>query len=34
LTNVEIWLADPLFGGAVQGGRHLFELFAAFGLTH
>jgi putative Mg2+ transporter-C (MgtC) family protein len=27
------WLADPLFGGAVQGGRHLFELFAAFALT-
>jgi len=30
---MQIWLADPLFGGAVQGGRHLFELFAAFGLT-
>jgi putative Mg2+ transporter-C (MgtC) family protein len=30
---MQIWLADPLFGGAVQGGRHLIELFAAFGLT-
>src|SRR5271155_2893494 len=30
---MEIWLADPLFGGAVQSGRHLVELFAAFGLT-
>jgi hypothetical protein len=30
---MEIWLADPLFGGAVQSGRHLIELFAAFGLT-
>ena len=30
---MQIWLADPLFGGAVQNGRHLIELFAAFGLT-
>lgn len=30
---MEIWLADPLFGGAVQSGRHLIELSAAFGLT-
>jgi putative Mg2+ transporter-C (MgtC) family protein len=30
---VEIWLADPLFGGAVQNGRHLIEVFSAFGLT-
>lgn len=30
---MEIWLADPLFGGAVQSGRHLIEPFAAFGLT-
>jgi putative Mg2+ transporter-C (MgtC) family protein len=30
---MQIWLADPLFGGAVQSGRHLVELFAAFGLT-
>jgi putative Mg2+ transporter-C (MgtC) family protein len=30
---VDIWLADPLFGGSVQTGRHLIELFAAFGLT-
>jgi putative Mg2+ transporter-C (MgtC) family protein len=30
---MEIWLADPLFGGAVQSGRHLIELLAAFGLT-
>src|SRR3984885_8866414 len=29
---MDIWLADPLFGGAVQSGRHLIELFAAFGL--
>lgn len=28
-----MWLADPLFGGAAQNGRHLIELFAAFGLT-
>lgn len=33
MTGVDIWLADPLFGGAVQSGRHLIELFAAFGLT-
>lgn len=26
-------LADPLFGGVAQNGRHLVELFAAFGLT-
>jgi putative Mg2+ transporter-C (MgtC) family protein len=30
---MQIWLADPLFGGAVQSGRHLVELFAAFALT-
>ena len=30
---MEIWLADPLFGGSVQNGRHLIELLAAFGLT-
>src|ERR1700685_736630 len=30
---MEVWLADPLFGGAVQSGRHLVELLAAFGLT-
>jgi putative Mg2+ transporter-C (MgtC) family protein len=30
---MQIWLADPLFGGPVQSGRHLIELFAAFGLT-
>jgi putative Mg2+ transporter-C (MgtC) family protein len=30
---MQIWLADPLFGGAAQGSRHLIELFAAFGLT-
>jgi putative Mg2+ transporter-C (MgtC) family protein len=30
---MQIWLADPLFGGGVQNGRHLIELFAAFGLT-
>jgi putative Mg2+ transporter-C (MgtC) family protein len=30
---MEIWLADPLFGGTVQNGRHLIELLAAFGLT-
>jgi putative Mg2+ transporter-C (MgtC) family protein len=30
---MQIWLADPLFGGVAQNGRHLFELFAAFGLT-
>jgi putative Mg2+ transporter-C (MgtC) family protein len=30
---VDIWLADPFFGGSVQTGRHLIELFAAFGLT-
>jgi putative Mg2+ transporter-C (MgtC) family protein len=30
---MQIWLADPLFGGAAQGGRHLIELLAAFGLT-
>jgi putative Mg2+ transporter-C (MgtC) family protein len=30
---MQIWPADPLFGGAVQSGRHLIELFAAFGLT-
>jgi putative Mg2+ transporter-C (MgtC) family protein len=33
LAVMHIWLADPLFGGAVQNGRHLIELFAAFGLT-
>jgi putative Mg2+ transporter-C (MgtC) family protein len=30
---MQIWLADPLFGGAAQSGRHLVELLAAFGLT-
>ena len=30
---MQIWLADPLFGGVTQGGRHLVELFVAFGLT-
>ncbi len=30
---MQIWLADPLFGGAGQSGRHLVELLAAFGLT-
>jgi len=30
---METWLADPLFGGSVQSGRHLIELLAAFGLT-
>jgi putative Mg2+ transporter-C (MgtC) family protein len=30
---MQIWLADPLLGGAVQSGRHLVELLAAFGLT-
>ena len=30
---MQTWLADPLFGGAAQSGRHLIELFAAFGLT-
>ncbi|HEY6855578.1 MAG TPA: MgtC/SapB family protein [Mycobacterium sp.] len=30
---MQIWLADPLFGGAVQNGRHLIEVFSAFGLT-
>jgi putative Mg2+ transporter-C (MgtC) family protein len=33
LTDMQIWLADPLFGGAAQDGRHLIELFAAFALT-
>jgi putative Mg2+ transporter-C (MgtC) family protein len=33
LADMQIWLADPLLGGAVQGGRHLIELLAAFGLT-
>lgn len=31
--SVVTWLADPLFDGAVQSGRHFVELFAAFGLT-
>jgi putative Mg2+ transporter-C (MgtC) family protein len=30
---MQILLGDPLFGGAVQNGRHLLELVAAFGLT-
>ena len=30
---MQIWLADPLFGGAVQNSRHLIEVFSAFGLT-
>ena len=33
LTGMQTWLADPLFGGAAQNGRHLIELFAAFALT-
>jgi putative Mg2+ transporter-C (MgtC) family protein len=33
LITMQIWLADPLFGGAAQNGRHLIELFAAFALT-
>ena len=33
MADMQIWLADPLFGGAAQGSRHLFELLAAFGLT-
>ena len=33
LTGMQMWLADPLFGGAAQNGRHLIELFAAFALT-
>jgi len=32
-TGMQMWLADPLFGGAAQNGRHLIELFAAFALT-
>src|ERR1700758_5841996 len=30
---MQVWLADPLLGGSVQGVRHLVELLAAFGLT-
>jgi putative Mg2+ transporter-C (MgtC) family protein len=30
---MQSWLIAPLFGGNVQGVRHLVELFAAFGLT-
>jgi putative Mg2+ transporter-C (MgtC) family protein len=30
---MQIWLADPLFGGPFQNARHLAELLAAFGLT-
>jgi putative Mg2+ transporter-C (MgtC) family protein len=30
---MHIWLTAPLFGGEVQGARHVVELFAAFGLT-
>jgi putative Mg2+ transporter-C (MgtC) family protein len=30
---MQMWLADSLFGGPAQNGRHLIELFAAFGLT-
>jgi putative Mg2+ transporter-C (MgtC) family protein len=33
LADMQIWLADPLLGGTAQGGRHLIELLAAFGLT-
>jgi putative Mg2+ transporter-C (MgtC) family protein len=33
LAIMQILLGDPLFGGAVQNGRHLIELVAAFGLT-
>jgi putative Mg2+ transporter-C (MgtC) family protein len=32
-TNMQMWLADPLFGGAAQNGRHVIELLAAFALT-
>jgi putative Mg2+ transporter-C (MgtC) family protein len=30
---MQIWLADPLFGGPGQGTRQIVELLAAFGLT-
>jgi putative Mg2+ transporter-C (MgtC) family protein len=30
---MQIWLADPLFGGPGQSSRQLVELFVAFGLT-
>lgn len=30
---MQTWLTAPLFGGNVQGVRHLIELFVAFGLT-
>jgi putative Mg2+ transporter-C (MgtC) family protein len=30
---MQSWLAGPLFGGDVQGLRHIVELLAAFGLT-
>lgn len=30
---MQSWLADPLLGGPVQGGRHVVELLAAFALT-
>jgi putative Mg2+ transporter-C (MgtC) family protein len=33
LADMQIWLADALFGGTVQSSRHLVEVFAAFGLT-
>ena len=33
MADMQVWLADPLFGGVTQGGRHLVELFVAFGLT-
>jgi putative Mg2+ transporter-C (MgtC) family protein len=30
---MQTWLAYSVFGGPAQDGRHLLELFAAFGLT-
>jgi putative Mg2+ transporter-C (MgtC) family protein len=33
LTDMQIWLADPLIGGPGQGTRQIVELLAAFGLT-
>lgn len=30
---MQSWLTAPLFGGSVQGLRHVVELFVAFGLT-
>lgn len=31
--SMQSWLTAPLFGGNVQGLRHVVELFVAFGLT-